>query len=96
MRNEFEKELSKRICPRFGSISVQMGFITEEQLKRALSAQIDDHISHKRHRLIGQIMFEKGWMNFEQIDLVLIELSKELKNQIPLWEEDLRHDSLSV
>jgi len=96
MRNEFEKELSKRICPRFGSIAVLMGFITEEQLKLALSAQIDDHISHRRHRLIGQILFENGWMKVEQIDMVLLELSKELKNQKLLWEEDLQHKSLSV
>jgi hypothetical protein len=96
MINEFEKELSKRICPRFGGIAVHMGFITEVQLKQALSAQIDDHISHKRHRLIGQILFEKGWMKVEQIDMVLIELSKELEKQESFWKECLQQGSLSA
>lgn len=36
--------------------------------------QIDADISNKRHRLIGSILFEKGWMTVGQIDSVLDEL----------------------
>ncbi len=35
-----------------------------------------ENLSNKRHRLIGEIFLEKGWMTPEQIDMVLTELSK--------------------
>ena len=88
MRNEFDKEMSERYCPRFGEIAVEKGFVTAEQVKQALTEQVDYAISNGRHRLIGQIFFEKGWMNFEQIDIVLIELCKnEIREERSLVEK---------
>lgn len=79
MEDDVDKGLSKKYCPRFGKIAVDMGFVTAEQLKEALTEQIDDDISNRPHRLIGRIFFEKGWMTNKQIDIVLNELFKDEK-----------------
>ncbi len=77
MEYDVSKEVSEKYCPRFGKIAVDMGFITLNQLKEALVAQVDDNISNKPHRLIGNILFVNGWMAHEQIDIVMNELFKE-------------------
>ncbi|MBI4843339.1 MAG: hypothetical protein HY809_03315 [Nitrospirae bacterium] len=78
MDKDFDKELSKKYCPRFGMIAVSKGFTTPEQLKKAIAIQIEDDLSGKKHRLIGRIFFEEGWMTPAQIETVLNELfSKE-------------------
>jgi len=61
-------------CARFATIAVKKRYITAEQAKAALLEQIDADLSNKRHRLIGSILFEKGWMTVGQIDSVLDEL----------------------
>lgn len=61
-------------CARFASIAVEKGFITAEQAKAALAEQLGDDLAHKKHRLIGNILFEKAWITPRQIDLVLNEL----------------------
>ena len=76
METSVLRELSKKYCPRFGKIAVDMGFITAEQLKEALAEQAEDNLSKKPHRLIGNIFFRNGWMTGEQIDIALNELSK--------------------
>ncbi len=76
VKNDVYKELSKQYCPRFGKIAVDMEFITAKQLKEALVEQVEDDISNKSHRLIGQILLEKGWITDEQIDIVLNKLFK--------------------
>jgi hypothetical protein len=71
----FKKEvLTMTYCVRFAVIAVKKGFITVEQAKAALLEQIDDDISGEPHRLVGSILFEKGWITPEQIDMVLDEL----------------------
>ncbi len=76
VENDVNKKLSKQYCPRFGKIAVDMGFITAKQLKVSLVEQVEDDISNKSHRLIGQILLEKGWITDEQIDIVLNKLFK--------------------
>ena len=61
-------------CARFATIAVQKGYITAEQAKSALMEQLEADFANNRHRLIGSILFEKGWMTIGQIDLVLDEL----------------------
>jgi len=63
-----------KYCARFASIAVEKGFITAEQAKVALAEQLDDDLAHKKHRLVGHILFEKVWITPRQIDLVLNEL----------------------
>jgi hypothetical protein len=68
------KKLSRQYSPRFGNIAVDMGFITEKQLKKAIAEQVEDGLSDRRYRLIESILFEHGWITKEQIDIVLCEL----------------------
>lgn len=76
MKTEAVKDVSGQYCPRFGEIAFERGFITSEQLKKALSAQVEDEIADRPRRLIGTILFEKGWMTHEQIQEVLNQLFK--------------------
>jgi hypothetical protein len=70
------RRVMEEYCFRFGQIAVEKGFITREQLKQALSEQIDDNIANRRHRLIGTILFEKDWITPQQIDIVLNAMSR--------------------
>jgi hypothetical protein len=65
------KNLSKQHSPRFGEIAVDMGFVTEEQLKEAMVEQVEDNLSNHPHRFIGYILFENGWITNEQFDSAL-------------------------
>jgi len=81
MMERFDTEISKKYSPRFGKIAVDMGFITSEQLKFALSEQVDDDLVRNPHRVIGSIFFDKGWMTYHEIELVLKELFKEINKK---------------
>ncbi len=76
MTDDLDKELSKKYCPRFAQLAVEMNFVSPDQVKEALAEQLDDNLSSKPHRLIGRILLEKGWMKPEQIESVLNELFK--------------------
>lgn len=76
MKNRGQHRITEEYCSRFGQIAVEKGFITVEQLKQALSEQVDDDISNRRHRLIGTILFEKDWITTQQIDIILHEMSR--------------------
>jgi hypothetical protein len=80
VENKGTQRLTKEYCFRFGQIAVEKGFITIEQLKKALSEQVDDDVANKRHKLIGTILFEKDWITSQQIDIVLNELSRNIKD----------------
>jgi hypothetical protein len=54
------------IRKRFGTIAIDMGFITPDQLVEALTIQVRDNILNKAHRKIGEILVEQGWMTEEQ------------------------------
>jgi hypothetical protein len=41
---------------RFGVTAVQAGYITQDKLLKALSAQVMDNLEGKPHRLIGEIL----------------------------------------
>jgi hypothetical protein len=64
---------------RFGKITFDMGFITAEQLKEAMTEQVEDDLAGKPHRPIGKILLENGWMTEEQNDIVVKELLELLK-----------------
>lgn len=71
MATDILKTISDKYCPRFGQIAIEMGFITEAQLKEALCIQVDDELSGKMRRLLGSILFAKDLMTGDQIDQVL-------------------------
>ena len=56
---------------RFGNIAIRMKFITAQQLIEALNNQVIEEIRDGKRRLIGQILFELGYMTVEQIEAVL-------------------------
>ncbi len=80
MESNIDKELSKKYCPRFAQLAVELNFVTPEQVKEALAEQLDDNLTSRPHRLIGRILLEKGWMKPEQIELVLNELFQKERN----------------
>ncbi len=57
--------------PRFGAAAVELGFITADQLKQALMEQLDDDLQGRSHRVLGQILTDKGWIEPEQIPTIL-------------------------
>ncbi len=77
MADDVDKELSEKYCPRFGMIAIDMGFVTADKVKKALSEQVDDNISNKPHRLIGRILLDNGWLTPQQIEQVMNKLFKE-------------------
>jgi hypothetical protein len=61
-------------CQRFGTIAVDLGFVTSDQLKEALAEQIDDNLANRPHRTLGAIFFDRDWMTPNQIEMVLNKL----------------------
>jgi hypothetical protein len=67
-----EKEYLKY---RFGFMAVKKGFATPEQVTKALEIQFEENLLSKKHRLIGEILIDMGFMNRSQVDEVLEEMS---------------------
>jgi hypothetical protein len=65
-------------CRRFGAIAVQKGFVSLEEVKSAISEQLDDNINGREHRLLGTILYDNGFITEYQIDKVLQELARTL------------------
>ena len=76
------KEHCKAYCARFGTTAVELQFITSEQLKWALDQQVEDDLAGRAHRVLGAICFAHGWMNPEQIDIVLNRMFKARVEQV--------------
>jgi hypothetical protein len=74
-----DKDLAEKYALRFGQIATDMGFVTSEQVREALDEQMSNTLSARLRprRLIGEILFEKGWMTLKQIEMVLAEIFKE-------------------
>lgn len=62
---------------RFGIIAFEKGFVTHEQIIKALEIQATENITTGKHRLIGEIMVEMGSINTSQVGEVLEAQSKE-------------------
>jgi hypothetical protein len=56
---------------RFGAVAIDKGFISLEQLFDAMKIQISENMEGGEHRLIGQILWEMGYITSEQINEVL-------------------------
>jgi hypothetical protein len=75
MMDEKELHFTTEYAFRFGKIAILKGFITEQQLVEALDDQIDYNLMNDNHKLIGEILLEKGLMTQDQIGIVLDNLS---------------------
>jgi len=56
---------------RFGFMAVEMGFITLDQIIEAMKIQVRDDLENQKHRLIGKILVDLGFMTPSQVDEVL-------------------------
>lgn len=61
---------------RFGFIAVKKGFVTPEQVSKALEVQLKENVLAEKHRKIGEIMVDMGFMSTSQVDEVLEKMSK--------------------
>ncbi len=55
----------------FGIIAIEKGFIKSDNLIDALKIQVKEDIEYKEHRLIGEILMEKGCLTPSQIQEIL-------------------------
>jgi len=60
-----------KLDKRFGTVAIDKGFITLENLIEAMKIQILENLQGIEHRLIGQILWEEGYIKTEQINEVL-------------------------
>ena len=56
---------------RFGVIAKEKGFITLDDLIKALTIQVKEDIEKGKHRLIGEILCDKDVMSPTQVEDVL-------------------------
>lgn len=56
---------------RFGLVAVEKGFVTPEQVREALDIQFTENMAKRKHRFIGTILVDKGYMKHSQISEVL-------------------------
>jgi len=60
-----------KIEDRFGMIAMSKGFISFEQLMKAMAIQIKDEIEIERHTTIGKILMDQGLLEKTQVDEVV-------------------------
>lgn len=58
---------TKKFKKRFGTVAVEKGFITVEQLLKAIKTQVLEDLGTYTHRPIGAILFEQGSISDHQI-----------------------------
>ena len=56
---------------RFGAMAVREGFVTPDQIIRALETQVKENLTDGSHRRLGEILMDLGFMESSQIDAVL-------------------------
>ena len=61
----------KKLEKRFGTIAIKKGFVEPEHIFEAMEIQIREDLEGSEHRLIGQILWEKGYITTQQIDEVV-------------------------
>jgi hypothetical protein len=61
---------------RFGTLALEKGFITLDQLVEAMNSQVEENLQMGTHTPIGTILVEKGWLDVSQIKEVLQDLGR--------------------
>jgi len=62
---------SDHLEKRFGLVAVERGFVTAEQVREALDIQFTENMAKRKHRFIGTILVDQGYMKHSQISEVL-------------------------
>lgn len=74
MIQDINKYMELRLLDKqFGKIAIKKGFLSEREIKLALSVQAISFKKNKYCRLIGDILIESGVMNDSQRDIILEE-----------------------
>ena len=68
-----------RLEKRFGTIAVEKGFTTKEQVLKAMKQQVEEDLDGKEHRRIGSILYSMGYITIPQINEVLETMQKPTK-----------------
>jgi hypothetical protein len=68
----------EKLKNRFGTIAINKGYITKDQLIRALTIQANENIEEGKHRQLGQILLGEGFLSAEQVDDVLDTLNNHM------------------
>ena len=63
--------MKKQYNKRFGTIAVDKGYISEDQLINALELQAKENVTEGKHRLLGQIFLDEGLLTTTQVDELL-------------------------
>jgi hypothetical protein len=63
--------MMEKLDRRFGTVAIESGFITVGQLVSAMKIQIQDELKGAKHRLIGKILLDEGYITDIQIEEVL-------------------------
>lgn len=66
----------------FGALAVEMGYVTERQIGKAVSVQMKEDLNGLEHRLLGKILVDLGFINSSQIEDILQELQQYDKKYI--------------
>ena len=61
----------------FGTLAIEKEYITVDQLIETMTLQVRGDILEDKHRLIGEILVDKGFMIPSQVNEVLDTMSKE-------------------
>ena len=61
---------------RFGLISIRKGFVTQEQLIKALEIQVLEEIEFGTHRKVGEILSSQDIISTDEIGEVLRDISR--------------------
>lgn len=61
---------------RFGDVAVALGFTTRFKVRLALEEQRLDREEGRPHRLVGQILQDRGWLSEEQCARVMDALTE--------------------
>ncbi|GIW71070.1 MAG: hypothetical protein KatS3mg102_0612 [Planctomycetota bacterium] len=66
----------------FGDVAVELGFCTPQQVFTALNIQAEEDRRGERHRLIGEILFELGYLSAEQVRQVVAHLVDRMQEPV--------------
>jgi hypothetical protein len=58
----------------FGIIAIKKGFISADYLVKGLTVQVTEDNRNMPHRLLGEILFDMGFLTNKQVDEVLSEI----------------------
>ena len=70
--------VSNRHQIRFGTLTVEKGIITAKQLGKAVNVQMREDLSGIKHRLLGEILVDMGFMTQNQVDEIISEVINSL------------------